>query len=100
MTWLRQMRPIDGALLVRDYPGEVVRITCTRCSRVGCYRLARLIERRAEALCKEKAAPWLGSGRSLESIAMKSKLPQEGAPHPTYVRRLDFSDSDSLPTSA
>jgi hypothetical protein len=29
--WLEQKRPSDGALLVRDYPDELVRIACRHC---------------------------------------------------------------------
>jgi hypothetical protein len=43
--WLQQMRPTDGALRVQDYPGEVIRIACRRCDRVGQYQRARLAER-------------------------------------------------------
>jgi hypothetical protein len=49
MTWLRQMQPGEGAVLLRDYPGEVVRIDCRRCGRPGRYRLASLIERNEPA---------------------------------------------------
>jgi hypothetical protein len=45
MTWLRQMRPTDGAVRVQDYPFAVVRIACRHCPRAGRYRRASLAER-------------------------------------------------------
>jgi hypothetical protein len=39
------MRPSDGALLVRDYPGKVVRIACCHCDWTERYRRAGLAKR-------------------------------------------------------
>jgi len=37
--------PRDGALHLKDYPADIVRLACTRCSRRGQYRKAALAER-------------------------------------------------------
>ncbi len=44
-TWLPQRRPDQGAVLLRDHPGEVVRLDCRECSRAERYALAWLVER-------------------------------------------------------
>jgi hypothetical protein len=35
-----------GSLQLRDYPGDIVRLSCEKCGRDGCYGLARLIDKR------------------------------------------------------
>ncbi len=35
----------EGAVILRDYPRDVVRIDCQRCERAGRYRLASLVAR-------------------------------------------------------
>jgi hypothetical protein len=37
--------PRDGALQIKDYPTDMARLACTRCSRQGQYRKAALIVR-------------------------------------------------------
>lgn len=37
--------PRDGALLLADYPGELVRLACDRCGRTGRYRRTALAAR-------------------------------------------------------
>ena len=34
-----------GSLLLREYPGEIVRLSCEKCGRLGQYRRQKLIER-------------------------------------------------------
>ncbi len=36
---------MTGSLTLRDYPGDMVRLSCDRCGRVGQYRKATLIAR-------------------------------------------------------
>jgi hypothetical protein len=36
---------MTGSLKLRDYPGEVVRLSCERCGRVGRYPKQNLIDR-------------------------------------------------------
>jgi hypothetical protein len=36
---------MTGSLLLREYPGELVRLSCTKCGRAGQYRKQNLIER-------------------------------------------------------
>jgi len=35
----------DGSLQLRDYPGDIVRLSCAKCGRAGRYRKQNLIER-------------------------------------------------------
>ena len=35
--------PLGGALQLKDYPTDMVRLACTRCSRKGQYRKATLM---------------------------------------------------------
>jgi hypothetical protein len=35
---------VSGALRLKDYPAAMVQLACARCSRVGRYRKAALIE--------------------------------------------------------
>jgi hypothetical protein len=36
---------MTGSLILRDYPGEIVRLSCLKCERAGQYRKEKLIER-------------------------------------------------------
>jgi hypothetical protein len=36
---------MSGALQLREYPGEIVRLPCPKCGRAGQYRKQNLIER-------------------------------------------------------
>jgi hypothetical protein len=36
---------MTGSLQLRDYPGEIVRLSCSKCGRTGQYRKQNLIER-------------------------------------------------------
>ena len=45
MAWLEQHQPGGDAVLLRDYPGAVVRLNCQHCPRAGWYTLAGLIAR-------------------------------------------------------
>jgi hypothetical protein len=36
---------MTGSLTLAEHPGDVVRLTCEKCGRVGQYRKATLIER-------------------------------------------------------
>jgi len=36
---------VGGALQLRDYPSDVVRLSCEKCGRSGQYRKQKLIER-------------------------------------------------------
>ena len=36
---------MNGSLSLSEYPGELVRLACEKCGRVGQYRKAKLIER-------------------------------------------------------
>jgi hypothetical protein len=36
---------MTGSLQLRDYPGDLVRLSCPKCGRAGQYRKAKLIER-------------------------------------------------------
>ena len=36
---------MGGSLLLREYPGEIVRLSCEKCGRSGQYRKQKLIER-------------------------------------------------------
>ena len=36
---------MSGALQLREYPGEIVRVSCAKCGRTGQYRKQNLIER-------------------------------------------------------
>jgi hypothetical protein len=36
---------MTGSLGLRDYPGEIVRLSCPKCVRSGHYRKEKLIER-------------------------------------------------------
>jgi hypothetical protein len=36
---------MTGSLLLREYPGELVRLSCPKCGRAGQYRKQNLIER-------------------------------------------------------
>jgi hypothetical protein len=36
---------MTGSLQPRDYPGDIVRVSCTKCGRAGQYRKQKLIER-------------------------------------------------------
>ncbi len=40
---LLQRYPEEGAWLLRDYPGDTVRVDCPKCDRAGSYGLAALI---------------------------------------------------------
>jgi hypothetical protein len=40
---LPQRLPEEGAWLLRDYPGNTVRVDCPKCGRAGSYSLAALI---------------------------------------------------------
>jgi hypothetical protein len=44
-SWLVQHQPGSGFALLRDHPGEVVRILCDHCDRAGRYRREALIAR-------------------------------------------------------
>jgi hypothetical protein len=44
MTWPTQHPPGVAAVLLRDFPAEVVRIDCRYCERAGRYRLAALVQ--------------------------------------------------------
>jgi hypothetical protein len=35
---------MTGSLPLRDYPGEIVRLSCAKCGRAGHYRKQNLIE--------------------------------------------------------
>jgi hypothetical protein len=35
---------MTGSLPLRDYPGEIVRLSCAKCRRAGHYRKQNLIE--------------------------------------------------------
>jgi hypothetical protein len=37
--------PMTGSLQLRDYPGDIVRLSCEKCGRSGQYRKQKLIER-------------------------------------------------------
>jgi len=39
---------MNGSLQLFEYPGEMVRLSCTKCGRAGQYRKQRLIERGAD----------------------------------------------------
>ena len=39
------IRAMTGALQLRDYPSEIVRLSCEKCGRAGQYRKQTLIER-------------------------------------------------------
>jgi hypothetical protein len=43
--WLVQHQAGSGVALLRDHPGEVVRILCDHCDRAGRYRREALIAR-------------------------------------------------------
>ena len=45
-----------GSLQLREYPAEMVRLSCEKCGRDGCYGLHRLIERRGR---DAKLIDWL-----------------------------------------
>jgi hypothetical protein len=36
---------MTGSLQLREYPGEIVRLSCLKCGRAGQYRKQNLIER-------------------------------------------------------
>jgi hypothetical protein len=36
---------MSGSLQLRDYPGDIVRLSCAKCGRSGLYRKQNLIER-------------------------------------------------------
>jgi hypothetical protein len=36
---------MTGSLQLRDYPGDLVRLSCAKCGRTGQYRKQNLIER-------------------------------------------------------
>jgi hypothetical protein len=36
---------MTGSLQLREYPGEIVRLSCAKCGRAGHYRKQNLIER-------------------------------------------------------
>jgi hypothetical protein len=36
---------MTGSLSLREYPDDVIHITCSKCGRAGQYRKARLVER-------------------------------------------------------
>jgi hypothetical protein len=36
---------MTGCLQLREYPGDLVRLSCEKCGRAGQYRKAKLIER-------------------------------------------------------
>jgi len=39
------MFQMTGSLQLRDYPGDIVRLSCAKCGRSGQYRKRNLIER-------------------------------------------------------
>jgi hypothetical protein len=41
----RQGARTSGSLQLRDYPGDIVRLSCAKCGRSGLYRKQNLIER-------------------------------------------------------
>lgn len=50
--------PRDGAIVFSDLIGklDVLRVSCEKCARDGCYRLSRLIEKRGR---EAKIIAWL-----------------------------------------
>ena len=42
---VQPLKSVTGSLLLRDYPGEIVRLSCPKCERAGQYRKQTLIER-------------------------------------------------------
>ena len=59
--------PRDGAIIFSDLIGklDVLRITCAKCGRDGCYGLNRLIEKRGR---DAKLIDWLDEGVFLDNL--------------------------------
>src|SRR5262245_7482231 len=45
LTDVLQARSMTGSLQLRDYPGDMVRLSCPKCGRAGQYKKQTLIER-------------------------------------------------------
>jgi hypothetical protein len=71
--------PRDGAIIFSDLTGklEVLRVSCDKCGRDGCYGLHRLIEKRGRVhAAKESPIRWQGCGVRMDREAhMKFFLP-------------------------
>ena len=77
MTWLPQRQPAPDVLLLRDYPGAVVRLDCQHCPRAGWYTLAGLVQRFGLAASLPEVLAAL-SGDCYR--ATKERAPQVGRP--------------------
>jgi hypothetical protein len=73
--------PGDGAIIFSDLIGklDVLRVTCEKCGRDGCYGLSRLIDKRG---CDAKVIDWLDE---LKADCPKNK--EHCAQHERSMRR-------------